>query len=533
MSNTQVNECLTFADAFFLYLEQPGVPINVAAISAFEGVIPLDECMRFVESKLPLIPRFLKRVVIPALSLGPPTLQPDPFFDIHNHVREIELKHGTDAEWKATVSDILSTHLDRSRPLWDITLLHGLKGDRTGVIVRIHHCLVDGIAGVGLLNVLLDPSPAVLPLRRRKRSVEAASPNDFGSGLLDTIVSSCFQTGQACLTVESELLRMAQQFSRPNENGTHVESVQAAVQPLSRIATLGELGRLLVELALPTERLPFNTLCRGPQLFEWAEIPMAEIAAVRQACGATLNEVVLTVVSATLRRYAELHNIETKGRKLRLVVPVNIRTEEKANGAGNQITFLPVDIPMGTVDPQKLLALVRNRVRFSRTAHGAELIGMAAMLLAATPPPLQSLTGTILSQLPISVCNSICTNVPGPKTPLYLMGHKMLATYPCVPIGGEMGMNCAVMSYNGTLFVGFTGDAQAIPDISSLPTLLTASFAELRDAVVVPAPASERPRAKAKAAVHKSPKAARRGGKGASSRVKTAATEAPAETTLA
>jgi diacylglycerol O-acyltransferase len=260
---------------------------------------------------------------------------------------------------------------------------------------------------------------------------------------------------------------------------------------LSRIAPLGDLARLLSELAQPTEKLPYNILCRGPQTFEWTELPMAEIDAVRQACGATVNEVVLTVLCGALRRYAELHDLKVKGRKLRIVIPVNVRTQGQISSAGNQITFLPVDIPLNAREPRKLLALVQDRVKFSKTAHGAELIGMTAMLLAATPPPLQSLFGTILSQLPISVCNSICTNIPGPRTPLYLLGHKMVAAYPCVPIGGEMGMNCAVLSYNGTLFVGFTGDAQAIPDIASLSEFFPASFAELRNAIDVPAPKRE------------------------------------------
>lgn len=498
-----INECLSFADAFFLYLEQPGAPLNVAAISAFEGVIPLDECREYVESRLPLIPRFLKRVVIPPLSIGPPTLQFDQQFNICNHVHEINLKHGTDTEWKSVVSEILSTHLDRSRPLWDITLLHGLKDRRTGVVVRIHHCLVDGVAGVGLLNVLLNPSPVTPPLSGEKWTIPAPSPQDPGAVLLDSLISSCFTTGQALLSVHSELLRMAQPVAAPKENGTHAEQIQDAVRPLSCIAPLENFAQLLSELVQPTERLPFNIMCSGPQKFDWTELSMAEIATVRQACNATVNEVVLTVLSAALRRYAELHKVSVTGRNLRLVVPVNVRTEGQSNGSGNQITFLPVDIPFSASEPRKFLSLVQERITFSKTAHGAELIGMMAMLLAATPPPIQLLAGEVLSRLPISLCNSICTNIHGPKTPLYLLGHKMLSTYPCVPIGGEMGMNCAVMSYDGSLFVGFTGDAQAIPDLPILAAFFAESFAELLAAVLAPIPKITKPRRKMKAPVPK------------------------------
>ena len=504
MSDAYVNESLPFADAFFLYVEQPGAPTNVAAISEFEGIIRLDECMEYIEPKLPLIPRFLARVVIPPLSIGPPTLQYDRHFDLRNHVREVKLKRGTDREWKATVSAILSTHLDRSRPLWDFTLIHGLKGERTGVVIRIHHCLVDGIAGVGLINLLLDASPAITPLSRKKRKMPVPPPVDSASVLLEGLVGSCFSTGQALLTVHSELLRLAQQSTVPPDGkGTNADQVQAAVRPLAWIGPLGDFAQLVSELVQPTERLPFNVLCRGPQKFEWTSIPMEEIAAVREAGDATVNEVVLTVLNAALRRYAELHDIKVKGRKLRLVVPVNVRSQGQSNAAGNQITFLPVDMPFSARDPRKLLSLVQKRSKFSKTAHGAELVALLAVLLSALPPPLQRLAGDVLSRLPISLCNSICTNVPGPKTPLYLLGHKLISAYPYVPIGGEMGMNCAVMSYNETLFVGFTGDAPAIPDLSSLATCFAESFAELRDAFGTRLPERVRTRRKAKIATSK------------------------------
>jgi len=227
-----------------------------------------------------------------------------------------------------------------------------------------------------------------------------------------------------------------------------------------------------------------------------------------------VNDVVLTVLSMSLRRYAELHNIDVTGRKLRIVVPVNVRDDGAATITGNQITFLPVDIPWSVRNPRQFLSVVQKRVKFSKTAQGAELIGLIGTLLGALPSSLQALAGNILSQLPISVCNSICTNIHGPKVPLYLLGHKMVASYPCVPRGGEMGVNCAVMSYEGSLFVGFTGDSKAIPDLGVLAELFTESFGELRDSLSVPAPKhvpapkAKKPRAKRKAAVARTKSAA-------------------------
>jgi len=150
---------LSWGDTFFLYLEREGQHINIAACCEFEGRITKQACARFVESKLALIPRYKQRPVFPAFNLGLPQWEPDPDFDIRNHVREVVVKQGTDVNLKAETAKVVSSHLDRYHPLWDITLVRGLKGNRTGVIFRIHHCLADGVAGVGIMRVLLDSSP--------------------------------------------------------------------------------------------------------------------------------------------------------------------------------------------------------------------------------------------------------------------------------------------------------------------------------------------------------------------------------------
>ena len=150
---------LSSGDALFLYFERQGQPVNVASVNVFEGVIPLDGCIKFIESRLPHIPRYLQRVVSAPYNIDLPTWEFDPDFDIRKHVREMTLEHGTEAEFKKAAGSILSTSFDRKRPLWDFTLLHGLKGNRTGAILRMHHCLADGIAGVGLMNALMDTSP--------------------------------------------------------------------------------------------------------------------------------------------------------------------------------------------------------------------------------------------------------------------------------------------------------------------------------------------------------------------------------------
>src|SRR5262249_41144628 len=149
--------------------------------------------------------------------------------------------------------------------------------------------------------------------------------------------------------------------------------------------------------------------------------------------------------------------------------PVSVRTAADSGELGNQITFLPMTIPLGINNPRQLLAAVHERMKVLRTMRVAEVVGVAGTMIGTIPTSVQAFVGPLVSQLPISLCNLICTNVPGPKEPLYILGRKMVSFYPYVPIGGEMGMNCAVVTYNGTAFFGFTGDVGAIPDLQRLP----------------------------------------------------------------
>jgi hypothetical protein len=156
MQNHPGGDHLSWGDSLFLYLEREGMPLNVASVSVLEGEIPFATYLRFVESKLPLIPRYLKRVVAPPFNIGLPRWDYDPTFDIRNHVHQVTLKRGSDAELKALAGKILSKVMDRQHPLWDLTLVRGLKGHRTGLIARMHHCLADGIAAVGIMSQLMD-----------------------------------------------------------------------------------------------------------------------------------------------------------------------------------------------------------------------------------------------------------------------------------------------------------------------------------------------------------------------------------------
>ncbi len=480
MQQPQNCERLSFGDALFLHLEREGIPINIACVAILEGLLGYQEFLPFVEAKLSLLPRCAQRVVAGPFNIGLPTLAYDPDFDFKNHVHETTLKHGTDAEFKSFAGKLFSLNMDRAHPLWDFTLVHGLKGNRTGLIARLHHSMADGLSGIAFLNALMDPSPHVATLPRRNLHVPTSLPRDPATTLVEAMANSWFSTVERLLNAHSDLIAMARRVLHNQDPNRTSSSMDTESKPATAVQDFSEI---LPEIASAPERMPFNVVCRGPQKFEWIDIPFENLQAIKRSAGCTFNDVALTVVASTFRRYAEHRGADTKGRSLRIVVPVNTRPcDDDHQGMGNQITFVPVSVPLGIRHPRKLLAAVHQRMTAIKQARIAEMVSFAGALLAAIPSPLQVLLAPIAAQLPLTVCNLIFTNVPGPRQPLYVLGHRMLHAYPYVPIGGEMGANCALLTYDGKAHFGFSCDVHATPDARLLPKFLQESVAELRQA---------------------------------------------------
>ena len=491
MQNHQQGNRLSWGDTVFLHLERDGMPLNVACVSVLEGEIRFEDGLQFIESKLPLIPRLVKRVVAPPLNLGLPSWEYDPNFDIRNHVHEVTLKHGTDTELKALTGKIVSTVLDRQHPLWDMTFVHGLKGDdlkgdglqgkRTGFILRLHHCMADGIAGVGMMGKVFDASPVAPPLPKKKIRFRVP-PHDAINSLMDGVVSSYGDVVKRMLSAWADLLDMAERVAANGGN----------------LMPTDEFSQLLPEITAFTERIRFNVNYRGPQKVAWGDIPLEDVKAIRQTCGASVNDVILALITATIRRYQELHGERVKGRLLRMMVPVSLRGSDSVGELGNRISLVPVTIPLDIRNPRRLLVAVHKRTEFLKRSHAAELVSLAGGLIGMFPTAIQAVAGQMLSQLPITPFNLVCTNVPGPQYPLYLLGHKMLRWYPYVPVGGEMAVNCAILSYDGTVYFGFSGDVHAAPDLRRLEAFLKLSFEELRDASGVTPPRKSAKKVRAK-----------------------------------
>jgi diacylglycerol O-acyltransferase / wax synthase len=456
-------------DAAFLYLERKDLPLNIASVCIFDGPVPFQEFVASINSKLHLVPRYRQIPVLPPWNLSFPSWQDDPHFDIYRHILRVTLEPpGGQAELEALAGRILSSTLDRSRPLWDMHVVDGLKDGRGAVIWRLHHSLADGVSGTELMKTFLDTTPEVSRTAGKRRR-RAARPPDAQPSLAESISGALNNVMGSLLEFEAGLLA----FSEHMLDGTH----QSAIK---------ELKELLPEYTTSIERLPFNKRCTGGRSFCWTEWNIADVQAVREAVGGTVNDVVLAVLTRALARYVKMHGQSVVNRFVRIVCPVNLRPVEKKDGIGNQISFLPVALPLDARGPVRMLQEVAARTDTLKRSGALGFVGLAAKWLAATPPPLQALFWRSIPDiiLPVPLLNMICTNVPGPPTPLYAAGRRMLAVYPQVPTGWDLGVGCAVYSYEGKLFFGFIADTVAADDIERPRGFLALSFEELRRSAV-------------------------------------------------
>lgn len=438
------------------------MPLHIGSVFIFDGAISVSELKSLIEAKLPHIPRYQQRVVFPPLNIGYPTWEWDPDFDVDRHISHARIKPGTLPQLETFAGELFSKPMDREHPLWDLTVVDGLRGGRSALIARVHHCLVDGVAGVELLSSILDASPHPAPLSSSK-SFHTAAPPSSPDSLVDALSTSAFQTINRFLGVQSATLDIAEETLRDLMSGS-------VIQPFG----------LVQEAFRPLEPFPFKAPCAGPRKVSWTEFPLSEAKAIGEACGVKVNDVLLTVLGSAMRRYALLHRLVVKNRVLRLMVPVNLRRPEHNGTLGNRISLVPVNVPLDVKDEIELLRTVHKRTETLKHAHAADLVVLGGAMLATLPVPVQALLTSALSNVvPVLPFDMVCTNVPGPEAPLYLLGRKMLTYYAYVPIGDFMGVCCAMVSYHGTLYFSLTGDCACAPDVDRLRDFLAEALSEL------------------------------------------------------
>jgi diacylglycerol O-acyltransferase / wax synthase len=462
---------LTPIDASFLHQEGPESHMHVGGLTIAEGPPPpMEDFLEQIRERLHLVPRYRHKLASTAIDSGRPVWVDDPNFSLEYHVRHTALPTpGTWVQLQSLAARIFSQQLDRSKPLWEMWLIEGLKDDRFALITKTHHSLIDGIAGVDLATVLFDLSREPPPIQHSGRAWQPHRE----PGTVELVAAGLRGALRAALALAEG-------------------AVDAVTHPDHALARAREgaegIGEIIWAGLNPAPETPLNVHIGPHRRFLGIGDQLEDFKIVKNAFGGTVNDVVLAVVAGALRSFLISRGGRTEGLELRALVPVSVRTEGEHHQMGNRIVVMRGPLPVYIADPVQRLRFVSQAMdglKDSKQALGAEVIAGAQNF---APP-------TILAQasrlnFSTRLYNLIVTNVPGPQFPLYVLGREILEAYPVAFLPENHALAIAIMSYNGQMNFGLLGDFDAVPDIDVIGRGLEEELATLVALAREPVPAA-------------------------------------------
>jgi WS/DGAT/MGAT family acyltransferase len=451
---------LSALDAGFLYAERADFPMHVGALALLEGGplfdgdrFRLDELRDTLAARLHLLPRLRQRAVTPFPGSRPVWVD-DPDFDISRHVVVMELDPpGGEAALLDLVARLHTDRLDRAHPLWQIMFITGLEHGRVGLIEKMHHAMVDGLAGVDVASVLMDLSPdgsAVVP----GGDGGPMPPPKWGLAIGAVLE----QLGRPIVAARA----VAAVVRHPARSVTTAERLGRA--------TAGQPGGLLAPRCSLNERV-------GPgRRYAIVRHSLEDARATASQLGGTVNDVVLAATAQGLRRLLEGRGELGRVPSVQAFVPVSLRgrTGERL---GNQVAGMLVPLPVAEADVLARFEAITATTRALKEARSADVLAGLAGVAEVLPEPLVVLTALGVHRQPFT--NVVITNVPGPPVPLYAMGARMLETFPIIPLDRNLCVSIGVLSYAGQLNTGLTADAGWVPDLDVLARGIEEGYSEL------------------------------------------------------
>ena len=454
-------------DAAFLQLDSRTSAMHIASLAFFEGPVPKQADIRAaIERKLDRAPRCRQRLVDVPLALGRPVWVDDHDFDIARHVHRAAVpRPGGTAEVQDVAQRLLSEPLDHAAPLWEDWILEGLEGGRWALLTKVHHTMVDGIAGTDLLSTLLDTAaePGWAPTAVWKPEPAPSTRQLITDAVRDGVALRLSELahlpGQVRDTARSVLRHPGQAVGSLRSTADGVTGYLLNLRPTPRTTLIGPIGR-----------------DRG---YAWTDVDLHRVLAVHDRLGSTVNDHVLAAVTSAFRDLLLARGEEPVPGSLRAMVPVSVRRPHERGHFDNRVSTLLVDLPVELDEPHDRLLEVAVRMRRLKDSHEAQ-VGEEVTIVADALPPLPVTAFLHLAfRLPHRNLTTVVTNVPGPTGTLYLAGRRMLATYPYVPIADRLRSGIAVTTYAGRLLFGVTTDRDSMPDAQALVDGIIRGFDDL------------------------------------------------------
>lgn len=448
-------------DSAFISLERDSLPMHIASLMVLDGPAPSqEEFLSQVEGRLAALPRYRQVVREVPLHLGQPVWQDDPDFRLAYHVRRTAVAPpGDDATLRELCGRLLSSRLDRHKPLWEMWQIEGLPDGQFAILNKVHHAMVDGLSGVGIVESLLDPD------RHAKQPPSRAwhpQPQPDTLRLLGSTIADDLRAPG------SRLRHLAARLSRP--------------QDLLRPAAAAVLGTLRLGEQLSHIEQQLIGVPGEHRSWAWAAADLNEVKLIKNRLGGTVNDVILTAIAGGFRRFLEHRNVHlSEQSQVRTMVPVSTRSPGDEAG-GNEVAALFADLPVGLADPLERFVATRaglDQVKRSGVLQSTKALVDNAILV---PAPILAAAGWLAGHAPQLAVGTITTNVPGPQHPLYLLGRRVRTMIPYVPLGMNQLITVAIFTYDGAVTCGVTGDYDHVPDVNLLAAGIKESLEELATA---------------------------------------------------
>ena len=467
---------LRSSDAFSWYMERdPVLRSTIVTVAWLDRPPDWDRFVDRVDRATRLIPHFRDRVSEPPFRLATPRWVGDEAFDLAWHVRHQRVPRGAG---RGAVLELARREamaaFDPAHPLWQATIVEGLPDGGAAAVLKLHHCLTDGVGGMQLAMLVFDleEEPPVLP------DVPPVPTSDHMAGVPSVLADALATRVDQVV----DLVRRDAAAAVP----AALDAARHPVGTLRRLAaTASSVYRTVAPIAAPLS--PVMTDRNLGRYLATIDVPLEPLREAARAAGGTLNDAFLAAVAGGLQRYHRAHDASVE--ELRVTLPINLRGPDDPIG-GNRITLQRCLVPTGIVDPVERIRAVGPRILAARSEPAVPLTNAIAAGLNVLPP---SVVGGILRHV-----DFLASNVPGPPVPVYLAGARMTGYHAFGPTIGA-SVNLTLISYSGTCNIGVNVDTAAVPDPEELVGAFEAGFEEVLALAAPPLPSRHGPTRKRRA----------------------------------
>jgi WS/DGAT/MGAT family acyltransferase len=442
-------------------MDRPTNLMMIVGVMMFDDRMDYARLRRTLETRLLPFRRFKQKVVHDATGAW---WEDDEDFDLDRHLHHAALPAGDQkSELQKMAAELMSTPLDPNRPLWSYHLVDNYDGG-SALVVRIHHCIADGIALIGVMLSLTDASPDAPehPAPPPEMGGEDGPDSFFWHRVFEPVTQgmiSAINLGTKAWLKYFELLTNPSQAIDYSRQG---------------VGMAAELGNLLI---MPSDsKTRFKGKPGGTKAVAWSEpMPLAEIKAVGKALGCSVNDLLLSAVAGAMRAYLVERGDSVEGVEVRALVPVNLRSKEDEGKLGNRFGLVTLLLPVYMQNPFERVFEVRRRMD---ELKGSYQPVVALGILAATglaPKFVQEIALDILA----NKASAVMTNVPGPQQPLYFAGAHLAQQMFWVPQSGDIGMGVSILSYNSRVQFGLVTDRHFVADPENIVSRFRPEFEKL------------------------------------------------------